>query len=153
MEKENHQGFLWKWYCRESLDAQLNHILGQLFCTECLLCARLRVNHIITTVKFNPNKLRKLLSLFLQIKKLRLRRSKNSSTWIQYYISPPDLEYRSKDEFQHPCFNPDPHTFYGKGWLLTHYMTPTRQFNLSEPQFTQKKFRNVSTYRIIVRLK
>lgn len=68
------------------------------------------------------------------------------------YLSP-DLEYRFKDGFQHPCFNPDPHTFYGKGWLLTHYMTPARQFNLSEPQFTQKKFRNVSTYRIIVRLK
>lgn len=46
--------------------------------------------------------------LILQLKKLRLWKSKKLSKVTQYYISTPDLGYRSKDEFQHTCFMPWP---------------------------------------------
>lgn len=50
MEKKVTKVSYWSGIVERALDAQLNHILGQLLCTECLLGARLRVNHIITIV-------------------------------------------------------------------------------------------------------
>lgn len=75
--------------------------------------------------------------LILQLKKLTLWKSQKLSKVTQYSISTPDLGYRSKGEFQHTCFIPDPHTFYGKERSRTSYWVLARKCNLSEPQFTQ----------------